>query len=506
MLTLLWPIDAKIGRWFSTVLRITPCLPCAERYLSFAMPSGPRTPGWSLLVAFTAVAASFVGATLYTTYSSQNIDAAALSIATNATPSISHLAAARSDLRELQSLLARALEDMSSGRPYAERSQIEHTRAALAGEITAYLSLTPYPGEKQLWSAINQDLEELNGVTDRLLAKLDAHDLRAARDLADRDFHSAVDRTASGMLAAIELNAENASELADRIERQRHRALLAAFGLDGLAVVLTLFAGLLALRAVRKAERYLEAHNRLLADRAEELEQFASRVSHDILSPLGAAGLVFSIFDRKLPDDPTLRDLNARGVASVQRVQRIVDGLLEFARAGARPQPNARADVREIVLDVTNELRPIAAEALIDLAVDQPPQAAVAASPGILTSMLSNLIRNAIKYMGDAQERRIHVRFEERPDRVHFEVSDTGPGLPEELGTHVFEPYVRGRHSKQPGIGLGLATVRRMAEAHGGRVGVESRPCRGACFWFDLPRASREVEIPQPPPQRHAPN
>ena len=449
---------------------------------------------------------SFVGATLFTTYSSQNIDSAALSIATNATPSIQHLAAARSDLRELQALVSRALENMTTGRPYAERSQIEHTREALAGEINAYLSLPPYPGEKQLWGAISQDLQELNGVTDRLLAKLNAHDLRAARDLADRDFHSAVDRTSSGMLSAIELNAENANELASRIEQMRHNAVLAAFGLDGLAVVLTLFAGLLALRAVRKAERYLEAHNRLLAERADELEQFASRVSHDILSPLGAAGLVFSIFERKLPDDPTLRDLNSRGVASVQRVQRIVDGLLEFARAGARPQPNARADVREVVLDVTNELRPVAAEALIDLVVDATPPVAVGASPGILTAMLANLIRNAIKYMGDAKERRIRVHIEDRTERVHFEVHDTGPGLPEDLGTNVFEPYVRGRHSKQPGIGLGLATVRRMAEAHGGRVGVDSRPGRGACFWFELPRASREVEIPQPPPSRHAPN
>ena len=469
------------------------------------MPTGPR-PGWSLLLAFTAVAASFVSATLFTTYSSQNIDAASLSIAGNAMPSIEHLASARSDLRELEAVFARTLDESAAGKPPREQANIERTRAALATEIRGYLALPTYPGEKQLWSAIRQDLDELDTTADRLLGHIQAKDLRAARDLMDRDLRAAIDRSSAGMLAAIELNAENASELAARIELLRHRAITVAVGLDALSVMLTLFAGLLALRAVRKAERYLEAHNRLLAARADELEQFANRVSHDILSPLGAAGLVFSIFERKLADDPALSDLNRRGVASIARVQRIVDGLLEFARAGARPQPDARADVREVVADVTNELRPVADDALIELAVDPPPPAAVAASPGILTAMLANLVRNAIKYMGDGQERRIHVRIEERGERIHFEVADTGPGIPDDLRTHVFEPYVRGRETKQPGIGLGLATVRRMAEAHGGRVGVESKTGRGACFWFELPRASRQIDIPQPPPERHAPN
>jgi signal transduction histidine kinase len=56
------------------------------------------------------------------------------------------------------------------------------------------------------------------------------------------------------------------------------------------------------------------------------------------------------------------------------------------------------------------------------------------------------------------------------------------------MGDTIFEPYVRGRNSNQPGIGLGLATVRRIVESHRGRVGVQSRPgC--TCFWFELPKA-----------------
>jgi signal transduction histidine kinase len=79
-----------------------------------------------------------------------------------------------------------------------------------------------------------------------------------------------------------------------------------------------------------------------------------------------------------------------------------------------------------------------------------------------------------------------------RGDRARFEVIDTGPGIAPEILPRIFEPYVRGRHGL-PGIGLGLATVRRMVEAHGGTAGVDSSP-RGSRFWFELPVHGEERE------------
>jgi signal transduction histidine kinase len=102
--------------------------------------------------------------------------------------------------------------------------------------------------------------------------------------------------------------------------------------------------------------------------------------------------------------------------------------------------------------------------------------------------MVTNLMRNAVKYMSDSAVKRITVRVVPRKNAVRIEVEDTGPGVPDGLQTKIFEPYVRAEGVTQPGLGLGLATVKRFCEAHGGDVGVRSQPGQGSVFWFTLPK------------------
>jgi signal transduction histidine kinase len=105
----------------------------------------------------------------------------------------------------------------------------------------------------------------------------------------------------------------------------------------------------------------------------------------------------------------------------------------------------------------------------------------------MVASIVSNLVRNALKYVGDGAERRVLVRAWPAGRCVRLEVEDNGPGLPEGLAARVFEPYVRGPRERAPGIGLGLATVKKITEAHGGRVDVRSAPGLGCRFGVELP-------------------
>jgi signal transduction histidine kinase len=117
------------------------------------------------------------------------------------------------------------------------------------------------------------------------------------------------------------------------------------------------------------------------------------------------------------------------------------------------------------------------------------PPLTVVCTAGIVTSVLSNLVQNAIRYTAGSEHPRVELRVLEEKDCARIEVEDSGPGISEEDRIVVFEPYVRRSTAGPGGLGLGLATVKRLVEAHRGNVGVESYPGRGATFWFTLPVA-----------------
>lgn len=136
------------------------------------------------------------------------------------------------------------------------------------------------------------------------------------------------------------------------------------------------------------------------------------------------------------------------------------------------------------------ELRPEADAAQAELAIDVPAPCRVRCSAGACASILSNLVRNALKYLGDAPVRRVEVRARRTAGRVVVEVADTGPGIAPDRQATLFDPFVRGATGGRPGLGLGLATVKRLVEAYGGQVGLESEPGQGTRFWFELPAAA----------------
>ena len=437
-----------------------------------------------LVIAFALAVVSFCGTTVYTQVISRDIDDAASSISGNAMVSIEHLTDTRGALRELDVALVRYAGSHSE----RDRLDVAAARGLVEETYERYLGERErYAGEQALWGDMHRALSFVDQSVDGALAEV------AAGRPIDRHVTAVIDNAALTIRKAIDFNAGEARKLAERIERDHQRSRRIALLLDLLSTLLTAIAAWLAVRALWHHQRIIGERNELLARRAEELEQFAGRVAHDVLGPLSATRLAVSHVDGKLTD-PALKRTLERGQRGVDRVATIVDGLLRFARAGARPEPGVVSSVAPVVQAVVTELEPVAESAGVTLSAAPPPSCAIYGHAGVLSSVVENLARNAIKYMGERSERRVEVRVVPARDVVRIEVEDTGPGIPPALYDTIFDPHVRGRTAGKPGIGLGLATVKRIAEAHGGRAGFRSQLDVGSCFWVELPRADYEEE------------
>jgi signal transduction histidine kinase len=244
----------------------------------------------------------------------------------------------------------------------------------------------------------------------------------------------------------------------------------------------------LALRTLR-AQAELEASSRaLLESRAAELEAFAGRVAHDLRDPLTAMSLRLSLA-RRAPPAELVPDLIRPLSEQIESLNRTIDALLTFARAGGRPDPDARAQVADVVRAVVADVEPLAREARAELRVEDLPSATVACASGALRSVVANLVHNALKYLDGGERRIVTLSADVRRGRVRVTIADTGRGVPPGQEQRVFEPFVRLQPAAARGIGLGLATVKRIVETHGGAVGVRPTPGGGASFWFELPLA-----------------
>jgi signal transduction histidine kinase len=275
---------------------------------------------------------------------------------------------------------------------------------------------------------------------------------------------------------------------AREISRVRSEARDLALVLGAAGVIAAVGAGAAVFVVLRKRARLIDEHEALLAARANELEAFAGRVAHDLRNPLGAISLRIEALRLQSTTDPVVID---RLAANAARMGLLIEGLLTFARSGAACEPGARASLRTIIDQVVADARLQAERAGAELIVEDIPDVDVACAPGTLASVFSNLLDNAAKYITESKRARtITLRATARSGRVRVEVADTGPGIPPGTETAVFEPFRRVGSTAQPGLGLGLATVKRIVEAYGGRVGVSSVLGRGCTFWFELATAS----------------
>jgi signal transduction histidine kinase len=170
-------------------------------------------------------------------------------------------------------------------------------------------------------------------------------------------------------------------------------------------------------------------------------------------------------------------------------MDRLILDLLELGRLNTVELPTESVEleplIRKALIPLESAMRATRAHIHV-----QQPLLPVLASPVILDQIMANLLGNALKFVSSGTAPKVEIWTEQRAGNIRVSVRDNGIGMKEAHLQKIFLPFVRLVNGVDyPGTGIGLAIVRKGTERMGGRVGVESEPGKGSCFWIELPPA-----------------
>jgi two-component system phosphate regulon sensor histidine kinase PhoR len=220
---------------------------------------------------------------------------------------------------------------------------------------------------------------------------------------------------------------------------------------------------------------------------------FVANVSHELRTPISVVSANSETLLEGAIDDPVFAMKLLEAVnRNAGRLTLIINDLLDLSRleAGSYSLHKSRIYPARVAWRVRESLeeKATARQTSVHLHIDE--ELAVKADEAAFFQVLVNYLDNAIKYTPEGSE--IEMRAERRKSKVHIEVRDNGPGIPESVANRVFERFFRvdpGRSREMGGTGLGLSIVKHLVEAMNGRVGVHNVTPQGCVFWLDLPAA-----------------
>ena len=237
-----------------------------------------------------------------------------------------------------------------------------------------------------------------------------------------------------------------------------------------------------------RIEEERKRHNEDLARSNAELEQFAYIASHDLQEPLRTIKSYLRLIEKRYRGrlDADADEFIEFCVEASDRLQRLINDLLQFSRVGRRAleiqQIPGAVPLQQAIRNLDNRIEETSAQIVFgDLPSIQADQTA-------LTQLFQNLIDNAIKYRGNAAPS-IRIDAVLQGGFCRFSVQDNGIGIDPKYAERIFRIFQRLHSSEYPGTGIGLALAKRIVERHGGRIWVESSAGQGATFFFTVPAA-----------------
>ncbi|WP_346750207.1 PAS domain-containing protein [Splendidivirga corallicola] len=225
----------------------------------------------------------------------------------------------------------------------------------------------------------------------------------------------------------------------------------------------------------------------------EELKDFAHIVSHDLKAPLRA---INSLAQWIVQDYKDRLDENGQKqfellIGRVKKMEQLIDGILQYSRAGQSNEERESVNLDELLLDVIDLISP-PEHIKVEIKGSLP---RISAERTRLQQVFQNLISNAIKY-NDKEEGRVWISCENVNNFWQFGISDNGPGIEESHFDKIFQIFqTLQSQSTYESTGIGLTIVKKTVELYGGKIWLESEIGKGTTFYFTIPIQNQEEEV-----------
>ncbi len=237
-----------------------------------------------------------------------------------------------------------------------------------------------------------------------------------------------------------------------------------------------------------RSAQELARHADELARSNAELQQFAYVASHDLQEPLRIISSYAQLLDRRFGAklDGEAKEFMAFIVDAAQRMQRLINDLLDYSRVGTRGSGMAPVNTGEVLAEAMANLKLAIEEAGAEITSDSLPT--VLGDRRQLVQLFQNLLSNAVRFKASSPPR-IHVSASKKGREWVFSIQDNGIGIDPQFKDRIFIIFQR-LHGREeyPGTGIGLAICQKIVQRHKGKIWVESRPGEGSTFFFTLPK------------------
>jgi heavy metal sensor kinase len=227
-----------------------------------------------------------------------------------------------------------------------------------------------------------------------------------------------------------------------------------------------------------------------LDDSFHQVRQFSADASHELQTPLTILKGEVEVALRSQRSPKEYQRVLKSGLEEIDRISHLVEGLLLLARADAGMLRLDRQPVAltELMQEVCEQMKVVAGERSISLHSESPEPVSLVGDREHLRRLLLNVVDNAIKYTPAGGS--VTLSLQSDNDWVSLRISDTGIGLSRDEQERIFSRFHRATEARsrdEKGVGLGLSIARSIADAHGGRIEVESTPGQGSTFTIFLP-------------------